>query len=107
MSDDRDRIRDRIMVIRSYPCVGSWRRYARMSILASVERALDNDLDIGLTIQEDYPFGERALYPYTIWLDERRRIRGWIWGTNTAPQTREAQLATGQLDMFEGVRDGA
>lgn len=49
----------------------SWRDIAR-PIIAKVIKdnpGLD-DKDMKKKISEEYPFGERAMHPYKIWLDE-------------------------------------
>lgn len=48
-----------------------WRAHARKVIQAVMkENAGKSAKEINQAIREAYPFGERARYPYKIWLDE-------------------------------------
>lgn len=53
-----------------------WRAESRRIMEEIV--GLSTDIDPAYTlsvIDASYPFGERAMLPYAMWLDERRRIR--------------------------------
>ena len=59
--------------------ISSWRRESR----AVIERAACEGIAMGLEddalvkhVRAAYPFGERAMWPYKIWLDEVRRSFG-------------------------------
>lgn len=48
-----------------------WRIAARRAIQKAIaESAGKSDKEIRKAISDAYPFGERARYPYKIWLDE-------------------------------------
>ena len=65
----------------------SWRDIARpiISKVLAENRGLD-DVAIGKALRDAYPFGERARYPYKIWLDEIKvQLKKKSFGRNTKP----------------------
>lgn len=55
----------------------SWRDRAKPIITRVLaETAGQSDADVRKALYEAYPFGERAMHPYKIWLDEIKRQRG-------------------------------
>lgn len=68
----------------------SWRSRAKYHI----KRVLDEHRDRGLTadevmkiVEDSYPFGERRMHPYKVWLREIKELRRTLVGT--APVTSE------------------
>jgi hypothetical protein len=58
----------------------SWRDVARPIIAACIAANPDADeRTLRKIISAAYPFGERAMYPYKIWLDEtKRQVRAFM-----------------------------
>jgi hypothetical protein len=55
----------------------SWRDHAREVIAEVLLEHRDSDeKTIKQALFDAYPFGERAMHPYKIWLDEIQRQRG-------------------------------
>lgn len=56
---------------------GYWRRQAK-PIIEGVLKACAGctEKEIRGALREAYPFGERAMWPYKVWLDEIKRQRG-------------------------------
>lgn len=57
----------------------TWRRSAEITISDAYHRAVregKTGQEIVKAIDDAYPFGERAMHPYKMWLDARRRILG-------------------------------
>ena len=55
----------------------TWRDYAAPIIHEVLtETAGKSEKEIKAALREAYPFGERAMHPYKIWLDEIKRQRG-------------------------------
>ena len=52
-----------------------WREYSKPIIREILARG-GNEKEIRKALKEAYPFGERAMHPYKIWLDEIKRQRG-------------------------------
>ena len=53
----------------------TWRKIARATIQAALEEAESQGLDAAATkayVNSRYPFGERAYYPYQVWLSEMK-----------------------------------
>jgi hypothetical protein len=53
-----------------------WRQQARIHIFNAIAEAKQNGLEgdaIENHVRAAYPFGERAMHPYKIWLSEMRR----------------------------------
>lgn len=53
--------------------MNTWREKARNCIVAAIEKAIDQELDIKQTIDNAYPFYKRNHYPYAVWLSERKK----------------------------------
>ena len=78
---------------------GTWRDEAR-PVIAGVIRdvGLGNTVELKNALHKAYPFGERAYYPYKIWLDEIKRQLG----------TKEEKISKKdkrQLDLWSGQGD--
>ena len=57
----------------------TWRDLARAAIQKALKEAEAQGLDAEATkayVNSRYPFGERAYYPYQVWLSEMRRTFG-------------------------------
>lgn len=68
----------------------SWREYARPIIQAVLrETAGQSEREIRKALIEAYPFGERAMHPYKMWLKEIAVQRGRIKPAK-APRKTEA-----------------
>lgn len=38
-----------------------------------------------LMVKKSYPFGERAMHPYKVWLNELKKVKAWLWPKTPAP----------------------
>ena len=78
----------------------SWRDYCKPIIAKALK---DNqgaqEGVIKQALYDAYPFGERARYPYHIWLDEIRVQRG-LKQKKIAEQTRQELIDAGQAELF-------
>lgn len=92
-----------------------WRREAR----AVIERALLEGRAAGLSgaallarVDAAYPFGERAMWPNKIWLDQRRRQCGSLLperscrGKKTGEEERLERLEADMHRVVESMKGG-
>jgi hypothetical protein len=76
-----------------------WRVAARKAIQKAIaDSAGKDDKDIRRAIKEAYPFGERARYPYKIWLDEVKALTG-----NRTVQYRQRRKKPQSTDPNQGM----
>lgn len=82
----------------------SWRDRARPVIAAVLrENGGADERTLRRALHDAYPFGERAMHPYKVWLDEIARQRG----RKRDPRAKKEQVAladAGQRDLFEADR---
>ena len=74
--------------------MSTWRDIAK-PIIAKVlyENAGCSEKQIRKALREAYPFGERAMWPYKVWLDEIKR--------QTGEKARTEAQRAGQVDWCE------
>lgn len=100
----------------------TWREHARQTIsdlitAARDEWGLEGDALIAF-IDDGYPYGERKMLPYKVWLEERnvalvalglaepntrtRRLQSEAYRRQMG-YTRDEQIAAGQLSLMDGA----
>ena len=73
---------------------GHWRKTARAIIREVLEQTRGQpEKDVRRAIRQAYPFGERAMHPYKIWLDEVQRQLGTKKPKHTCPENNPNQLS--------------
>ena len=73
----------------------TWRDVARATIQTALQEAEAQGLDAAATkayVNSCYPFGERAYYPYQVWLNEMKRAFGPAKGPAKQAQSDMAKL---------------
>lgn len=81
----------------------SWRDSARPIIAkALADTQGQPEAEIKKALFDAYPFGQRAMHPYKIWLNEIKRQRSPVMG-KTRKQTPVDER---QLQMFKEGNDG-
>jgi len=74
--------------------MSTWREDAAPIIhKVLTETAGKSETEVKAALKAAYPFGQRSLHPYKIWLDEIKRQRGLKRG-------KPADAALNQLTMF-------
>lgn len=89
-----------------------WRDHSRVVIGEAIEEAKAKGLEgqaIARHVSAAYPFGERAMHPYKIWLDEMDKQLRRIPGTRAHAKWREKsteKIVFPSFDMPEKPKEG-
>lgn len=78
-----------------------WRLYARPIIAHVLEETQgQSEANIRKALKNAYPFGERAMYPYTVW---RSEIKNQRFGKQPrhVRESVDAQRSNGQISIFD------
>ena len=81
-----------------------WRRSARETIrtvVAAHPELLDNDAQLLAAIDRAYPFGERRMLPYKMWLLERKLFRDACTVPAATPGREDAEVCSVARDLIE------
>jgi len=71
----------------------TWREHARPIIAKVLADNKDKtEKEIKKSLQNAYPYGERALHPYKIWCDEIKRQRGFKKQTSDFIDQKQTNL---------------
>jgi hypothetical protein len=89
---------------------GYWRGIAAPIIAETIKANKGKTRkEIKAALREAYPFGERRMWPYKVWLSE---IRNQLDGKPSYKQVNQKQVSyaelvnSGQLELFKEVGDG-